>query len=179
MSSTRSHFDNSVMILNVGGEAIGTLEAPWSSFTKINPLAHNWYLEYGIDGDWTIVGIASWPETRLAARDPAVALEKYKALRHEKGSEFDIIPMNFSSRSYSDCGHTIIHACRYRKSIYDEDDDNEKYDPNRIFLVTAPNEPFAANPADSSARAHEHTSGIGNVGAGTEDATAAASSSGV
>ena len=61
------------MILEVGGDAISTLEAPWSGLSRIHPVAPNRFVEYGYgsygDMDWTIVGIASWPQKHIDVRD--------------------------------------------------------------------------------------------------------------
>ena len=67
--SSRSKCANCVMILELGDDNAGTLEAPWSKFSRIRPVAPNRYLEYGIDDSWIVVGIASWPETHLDVRD--------------------------------------------------------------------------------------------------------------
>ena len=75
-----------------------------------------------------------------------MAPAQYKTLREENSFDFEIIPMEFSNGTRSDCGQTIIHACRYSKNDYLTDDEKDvkkcdKYDSHQIFVVSAPNIP--------------------------------------
>ena len=74
--SSKSKCAKCVMILDVGDDNVGTLEAPWSKYSWIRPLAPNRYLEHGLDDSWIVVGIASWPETRLDVRDQCSFLQE-------------------------------------------------------------------------------------------------------